>query len=287
MKTFQINFSAAIFAVLTTLAAICCFYACQKEQSGLSDINQQTTFFSEGKFKKILEASDVSGKNKIVFEVSANSEAVLATFDQNTFEAVPYAGLPDDGAANSGMVTEDNDDTVAENPTEAETDDNRYAVKILSSKTETGVKGLELRFTETSDAQENAAGERACPQLFGYYTNGTSTLGAVNYSPNCSKIIKLQFFRFNQGNPIAFQAANVWWELYASLPGSACYTNGPCCPLNLTNGYSKLTRELGTNNAGVSKTVRYTFKSLNNESVGMKMVGGTCQGNYLGVFIFI
>lgn len=295
MKSGKIFFG--LLLAMFTLG-ICSYYACQKEPVEWSPDTAEEAFFSNGKFKKVLTVSDASGKNSVTFEVSANDESLLAAFDERSFEVAPALLMP----ATEGEATVPADQTdersqgwADDAESEPEGDHNRYAVRILSTQTEAGVKGLELRraATTSDDVQD-----RACPMSYGYYTNGTNTVGAVNYSANCERIVLVKYYRFNQGNPIPFKITSPyfpypiifpWWKLHSSKPGSGCYTNGPCCPEDWlsTDGLSKLTVEYDTNIPGAKRSVRNTYKSLNNNTVGIKLQDGGCQGNFLGVFIFI
>lgn len=289
-------FFGLVLAMFTL--GICSYYACQKEPVELSPDTAEDAFFIEGKFKKVLTANDASGKNSITFEVSTNDESLLSRFDERTFEVIPSLQMPEtEGATTSSAdeVTERDGEWAADSEPEPEGDHNRYAVRILSTKTEPGVKGIELKMSETASGN---AQDRACPMFYGYYTNGTSAIGAVNYSANCERIVLVKYYRFNKGNPVPLEIRNpflphqpiiVWWKLHSSKPGSGCYTNGPCCPEDWlsTDGLSKVTVEYNTNVPGAKRSVRNTYKSLNGNTVGIKLQDGGCQGNYLGVFIFI
>lgn len=290
------NFFGLVLAMFAL--GIFSYYSCQKDSIESMSSDPQETFFTNGKYKKELTATDPSGKNSVTFEISANDESLLATFDERSFEVAPVLQMPateGETTLTADQMDERSQDWADDTESEPEGDHNRYAVRIISTKTEAGVKGIELKLSKTASGNVQ---DRACPMSYGYYTNGTNAVGAVNYSADCLRIVRVKYYRFNQGNPIPFKIVNpvspllpgiVWWELYSAKPGSGCYTDGPCCPKDWlsTDGLSKLTVEYDTNIPGEKISVRNTFKSLNNNTVGIKLQDGGCQGNFLGVFIFV
>lgn len=208
MKSRKSFFSLFIITIVTV--SVFSFYACQKEQTGAPDLKQESEFFTDGKFKKMLTVSDASGKNSVTFEVSANDEMLLAKFDERAFVALPHTTLPE--ALDGSRVTDSRfDENAPELTQEADnepiTDQNRYAVKIISRQVEDGVKGIELKF---ADANASAVGDRACNTFYGYYTNGTSAVGAINNSASCTKQIGFKYYYFNEGIAKPFQSNQPW-----------------------------------------------------------------------------